>query len=138
MLTASSIKVLLRFLQKRTWDNLKKKRGKKSPTNYHSDWLTFTYGEALALGIKGSSFYRAICELIKYGFLEITHQGGGLGVGLDFNEYKLIEDYRQYGTPHFVPRDKPLAGPKSSGFTAHNIKKAQRGQSSMTSAASQN
>ncbi len=117
-LTKTSTDVLIRFLQKRTWD--KGKRGKKA--KYHTDPLPFTYREARALGISESQFSRSIRELIEKGFLKVEHQGGQFGEGRDWSRYILIDDWKQYGTNDFVPRNKEKVVPFSAGLQKHNAK----------------
>ena len=60
-LSAAAIRVLLRFLQKRTW--VKTRKGKK--TIFENGGLAFTYAEAQALGISTSQFYTVLNRLIE-------------------------------------------------------------------------
>jgi len=110
-LKPSSIKVLQRFLQKRTWDNKDKK--------YNNDILVFTYSEAEALGISRSQFQRSLRELFETGFIEIYHQGGQFGQGKDFSRYRLIDTWRLYGTSNF-PSLKKKKGVNTGGFDEYN------------------
>ena len=102
VLNKSSIRVLLRFLQKRTWSRIGK--GKKAKTVYNNDKVAFTYAEASALGIKTNAFYEAIKRLVEVGFIDIEHQGGAYGK--DYSRYSFSERWRNYGTSSFVKIEK--------------------------------
>ena len=101
-LNKSSIRVLLRFLQKRTWSRIGK--GKKAKTVYNNDKVAFTYAEASALGIKTNAFYEAIKRLVEVGFIDIEHQGGAYGK--DYSRYSLSNRWTSYGTTLFTKREK--------------------------------
>jgi predicted transcriptional regulator len=118
-LSKTSMYVLLRFLQKRTWYSKDKKKNR----TYQDKGLVFTHGEAELLGISEASFRRSIKELIEKGFVSIAHQGGQFGNGRDYSRYDLIEDWRQYGTKEFKPREKARVVSFSSGFKAYNDKR---------------
>jgi len=96
-LSAKGIQVLLRFLQKRTWANLKVKKKKK--IIYDNNGLSFTYAEAQELGISKSQFLEILKRLIELGFIDMEHQGGGLA--RDYSRFALSERYRDYGKPDF-------------------------------------
>ncbi len=97
MLSAKGIQVLLRFLQKRTWAEIKVKRQKKRV--YNDKGLSFTYGEAQELGIGTSQFHVILKRLIELGFIDMEHQGGGLA--RDYSRYALSERWCNYGKPDF-------------------------------------
>lgn len=101
-LNKSSIRVLLRFLQKRTWSRIGK--GKKTKTVYDNDKLVFTYAEAFALGIKTNAFYEAVRRLVKVGFIDIEHQGGAYG--RDYSRYSFSNRWMSYGTSLFRKIEK--------------------------------
>lgn len=94
-LSAGGIRVLLRFLQKRTWVKGKRKR----QTVFVNNGLSFTYGEAQELGISTSQFHAITKRLVEFGFIDIEHQGGGLA--RDHSRYALCDRWRDYGTPQF-------------------------------------
>jgi len=94
-LSSSAICVLLRFLQKRTWH---KKRGRGKPI-FNNEGLSFTYAEAAYLGVRNTTFYEAIKQLIRVGLLDLQHQGGAFG--RDFSRYAISERWRDYGTANF-------------------------------------
>lgn len=120
----TSIFVLLRFLQKRTWDPKDRRKNK----TYHNSGLVFTYGEAALLGISPAQFKRSINEIIENGFLEIEHQGGQFGNGRDYSRYKLIDEWKRYGTKDFRLREKKRVVRYSSGFKYYNEKRTKAKQ----------
>ncbi len=94
-LSATGIRVLLRFLQKRTW--VKTRRTKKPV--YENSGLAFTYAEAETLDISTSQFFTVIKKLVEVGFIEVEHQGGIHKN--DYSRYALSERWRDYGTDDF-------------------------------------
>lgn len=113
-LSARAIRVLIRFLQKRTWTNKNKR------AVYHSNGLVFTYPEAEEMGISRSRFHDIIRELHGVGFIEIEHQGGGLAK--DFSRYAVSERWKEYGSPNFkhVTKKKTCR----AGHDVHSRKQA--------------
>jgi hypothetical protein len=103
-LTITGVKVLIRFLQKRRYS--KTGKGKNAKIAYDNSGLIFTFAEAACFKISRVSFSRAIKELVEKGFIEVTHQGGSFGRGRDWSTYRLINDWKLYGTPQFIPRVK--------------------------------
>ena len=96
-LSATGIRVLLRFLQKRTWSNYKV--GGKKKIMFNDTGLSFTYEEASELGIKNTAFYDAVKRLVELGFIDIEHQGGAYGK--DYSRYALSKRWQDYGTENF-------------------------------------
>jgi len=108
-LNASGIRVLLRFLQKRTWAYIKQGRHQKRVYENHN--LVFTYAEAAAvIGIQTTTFYNAIKRLVEVGFVDIEHQGGTFGH--DYSMYALSERWRDYGTERFKIVEKERTLPR--------------------------
>ena len=101
-LSAKGIQVLLRFLQKRTWQETRVKRRKKIVFN--NKGLSFTYTEAQELGISASQFLEILKRLIELGFIDMEHQGGGLA--RDYSRYAISERWRDYDTPDFKKVEK--------------------------------
>lgn len=101
-LNKSSIRVLLRFLQKRTWS--KTGKGKRAKIEYNNSKLVFTYAEASALGIKTNAFYEAIKRLVEVGFIDIEHQGGAYG--RDYSRYSISNRWISYDTSLFIEKKK--------------------------------
>jgi len=100
-LSAKAAWVFNRFLQKREWSYLGKK---KSKPIYNNKGLVFTYDEAKYFGISKSYFNDIIKKLVAVGFIEIEHQGGFFG--RDYSRYSLSERWRDYGTPDFKKVEK--------------------------------
>jgi hypothetical protein len=84
--------VLLRFHQKRRWETWKH-QGRKM-RSFVDNGLTFPYSEAAHFGISASGFHNIISTLYERGFIDIEHQGGG--VGRDLSLYKLIDLWKQW------------------------------------------
>ena len=99
-LSATGIRVLLRFLQKRTWS--KARRIKKIV--YDNGGLAFTYAEAETLDISTSQFHAVLKKLIEVGFIDVEHQGGIHKN--DYSRYALSERWRNYGTDAFKSIEK--------------------------------
>lgn len=97
-LSATAIRVLLKFLQKRTWITMRKK------TIYENGGLVFTYTEAEGMGVSRSMFNNIIHKLIEVGFIDIEHQGGGLG--RDYSRYAISKRWENYGTDAFKVVEK--------------------------------
>ena len=107
--------VLFLFLYRRQWKQTSKK-GKWYTTN--NGEIVFPYKEAKKrFKIPKSSFARAIDSLIKYGFIDIAHLGGGL-IG-DCTRYSISNRWKNYDTEHFVKKKRPK-DKRGFGFTAKN------------------
>ncbi len=119
-LSKSAIIVLMRFLQKRTWDEGKGRKKKKlKNVTYRNEDLVFIGREAEWLGIKDSSFRRAIKELVEHGFITVVHQGGAYGPKKDYSRYRLIDTWRLWGTNSFpFPKKQPCH--YTGSFDKHN------------------
>jgi predicted transcriptional regulator len=96
--SATGIRVLLRFLQKRTWVKSRRKGGKP---DYNNGGLAFTYAEAKSLDISTSQFHTVIKKLVEVGFIEVEHQGGIHKN--DYSRYALSEQWRDYGKKDAPP-----------------------------------
>ena len=116
-LSAHQIRVLLKFMQKRKWATIKK-RGKKEII-FDNTGLVFTYGEAEILGIKTSSFHKAVKKLVELGFLDVEHYGGW--VGRDCSRYAISDRWKYYGTNTFRENEK-----KRNIFPGHDVRTWQR------------
>ena len=99
-LSATGIRVLLRFLQQRKWAKLKKR---KKPI-YENSGLVFTYAEAETLSISTSQYHAVLKKLIEVGFIDVEHQGGIHKN--DVSVYAISERWRKYGTEDFEPVKK--------------------------------
>jgi len=119
-LTASSIHILHRFMQKRTWTD---RRGRKKDWDYNdykNGGLRFPYSEAKIMGIPGSTFDRSLEQLCNLGFITVEHQGGTLGDKQDYTQFMYIENWKEYGKPGFEPGVRPKTIRYSSGFDEFN------------------
>jgi len=113
----STLKVLMRVLQKTGWDSKNK--------TYRDKTISFCHLEALSLGISRPTFMRCIKELVEKGFIIVEYQGGQVGNGRDYSRYRYIEDWRMYGTPLFKPRSKPKCA-YSGAFDVYNHKRCKQ------------
>jgi len=107
-LTASEWKVLLRLCQKRPKERTKINR--KIRWIYVDEAFIFPYHEAAGLGIKHTTFFKALQRLIiDFGFLDLFHQGGWYQKHervKDYNLYKFSERYKKWGTPEYIKGEK--------------------------------
>jgi len=114
-LNGRAMEVLLLFLYRRQWKQAGRE-GKWYTTN--NGEIVFPYKEAKKrFKIPKSSFARAIDNLIEYGFIDITHLGGGL-IG-DCTKYSISNRWRNYDTDRFVQKKRPK-DTRGFGFTAKN------------------
>ncbi len=123
-LTRISICVLLLFLSRRTWSY--ERKGRKKKPVFQTTGLKFPYTEAEAYGIGKRQFRRCITELVEHGFLEIARQGGQFHGHRECNEYTLIDDWKHYGTPQFIPRSTPKGVCFSDSLARYNRARASR------------
>jgi hypothetical protein len=123
-LSVHAIRTYTTFLTKR---RVKKHRDSKGNDHWvitNNGKITFTYKEALMLGMSRMQFRDAIDSLIAKGFLEITHQGTGTG---DPSTFKLTERWQAYGTENFEPakqRRRNIA--KNRGWALYNTRQKQK------------
>jgi len=97
-LSASALRTLLRFLQKRVWVD-QKRHGTKSHRVYIDGDIIFPYGEAASLGIKTTQFWINIGILIEKGFIDIAYQGGRYQKdqhNKDYSRYRLSKRWEKY------------------------------------------
>jgi hypothetical protein len=114
-LNGRAMGVLFLFFYRRQWKQTSKK-GKWYTTN--NGEIVFPYKEAKKrFKIPKSSFARAIDSLIKYGFIDIAHLGGGL-IG-DCTRYSISNRWKNYDTENFVKKKRPK-DKRGFGFTAKN------------------
>jgi len=102
-LSGKSPHILMDFLRKRKFDKDLVKHGNFSPVN--RDRLFYTRKEAAVRGYTEKVFSRGVDQLIEVGFLDLVEQGGGM-VG-HASVYALSERWKKYGTPEFVPAERP-------------------------------
>ena len=114
-LNGRAMEVLLLFFYRRQW-SLPSRKGKWYTTN--NGEIVFPYKEAKKrFKIPKSSFARAIDNLIEYGFIDITHLGGGL-IG-DCTRYFISNRWKYYDTDRFIQKKRPK-DTRGFGFTTKN------------------
>ena len=116
-LTASSILVLLEFLSRRQM--VKVGRRDRWVTKNNGE-IVLTYAEITAkFRIARSTFRNSIDQLVKLGFIDIAHHGGGMMK--DSSKYGISERWREYGKEGFIKQSRPN-DTRGLGFTKKNWK----------------
>ena len=114
-LTASSILVLLEFLSRRQMVKIGR-RGRWVTKN--NGEIVLTYAETTAkFGIARSTFRNSIDQLVKLGFIDIAHHGGGMMK--DSSKYGISERWREYGKEEFIKKSRKKDNRKL-GYTKDN------------------
>ena len=114
-LTASSILVLLEFLSRRQMVKIGR-RGRWVTKN--NGEIVLTYAETTAkFGIARSTFRNSIDQLVKLGFIDIDHHGGGLMK--DCSLYGISDRWRDYGKEKFIKRSRKK-DTRKLGYTKDN------------------
>ena len=75
--------------------------------------ITFTYKEAIEIGIGQTTFQRAIDKLVKFGFIDITRAGGRYTPTF----YAISNRWLKYGTEQFDKKERKKRVCKSGNFT---------------------
>lgn len=120
-LPGTASKVLFWFLARRQFVSLKVK-GSKEWTNFNNGEIVFSYAEAIdkeKFKLTRPRFRRALDNLIKFGFIDINHHGGGMIK--DMTTYYISERWKDYGTPEFKEQFRPK-DTRGLGFTSKNWK----------------
>ena len=116
-LSTNSIFVLFEFLSRRKMVQDGRK-GRWGIAN--NGEIIFTYAEAQKkFGMFRSTFCRSIDQLVDLGFIEISHQGGGLLK--DYSKYAISERWRDYGKEEFIKQSR-RRDTRGLGFTKDNWK----------------
>ncbi len=90
----------------------------KKYTIINNGELIFTYSEAKdKYHLSSGQFKRAIDQLTEFGFIQIKSVGG---LNNTSNTYKLLENWKNYGTDKFVPPQKPEKRYSCIGFQPNN------------------
>ena len=114
-LTASSILVLLEFLSRR---QLVKFGRRDRWLIKNNGEIVLTYAEITAkFGIARSTFRNSIDQLVKLGFIDIAHHGGGMMK--DSSKYGISERWREYGKEEFIKKSRKKDNRKL-GYTKDN------------------
>jgi hypothetical protein len=111
-LTATAIRVFFEFRFRCQFARAGN-RGKWHHVN--NGELIFTYAQAKTkFGIARSTFRNCIDQLIKRGFIDIAHQGGGMMK--DCSKYSISERWRDYGKEEYIKKSRQKDNRKL-GFT---------------------
>ena len=101
-LTAKSILVLFEFLSRR--QVVKLGRRDRWITKNNGE-IVLTYAETTKkFGIARSTFRDSIDQLVKLGFIDIAHHGGGMMK--DCSKYGISERWRDYGKEEFIKKSR--------------------------------
>jgi hypothetical protein len=101
--TPAAYRVLLLFFTKRQMEKRRRPGTRETYYNiFNNGELEFRYSEAERHGISAKQFTRAIDDLVRVGFIDITHSGYGLH--RDRTLYALSERWRKFGTDGFQAR----------------------------------
>jgi hypothetical protein len=122
-LTKTSIFILMEFLRRRKVAKIPVKGGRKKEwliTN--NGELIFTYAEAeRKFNIPRSTFCRSIGQLVKLGFIDIPHPGGGMLK--DCSQYGISDRWKDYGKEEFIEKSRQK-DKRGLGFTKKNWNEA--------------
>jgi hypothetical protein len=111
-LTATSIFVLMEFLYRRQIVRLGRKKELIIKNNGE---IIFTYAEAMKkFRIAKSTFRNCIDQLVKLGFIDIAHAGGGMMK--DYSKYGISERWQEYGKEQFKIKSRQK-DTRKLGFT---------------------
>ena len=114
-LTAKSILVLFEFLSRR--QVVKLGRRDRWITKNNGE-IVLTYSETTKkFGIARSTFRNSIDQLVKLGFINIAHQGGG--ITKDCSKYSISERWRDYGKAEFI-KESRKTDTRKLGYTKDN------------------
>ena len=114
-LTAKSILVLFEFLSRR--QVVKLGRRDRWITKNNGE-IVLTYAETTKkFGIARSTFRNSIDQLVKLGFIDIAHHGGGMMK--DCSKYGISDRWRDYGKEEFIKKSRKKDARKL-GYTKDN------------------
>ena len=109
--------VLLMFLARRQIGKIGRK-GKEKWVISNNGKIIFTYSEAVSkFKLTRPRFARAISQLVKFGFIDINHVGGGMVK--DISTYYISDRWENYGTQEFEEKKRPK-DTRGLGFTPKN------------------
>jgi hypothetical protein len=104
-LTGAAQFVLLIFLGKRVMRKIKEGK-RKTWVCVNNGKITFGWNEARdKWGLTFSRFSRALDQVVKYGFIDIAHAGGGCEG--DASLYAISERWKDFGTDKFIEKERP-------------------------------
>ena len=114
-LTAKAILVLFEFLYRRQMVEVGPRKNWIIKNNGE---IVLTYAEITKrFGIARSTFRNSIDQLVKLGFIDIAHQGGGMMK--DSSKYGISERWKNYGKEEFIKRSRKKDSRKL-GYTKDN------------------
>ena len=114
-LTAKSILVLFEFLSRR--QVVKLGRRDRWITKNNGE-IVLTYAETTKkFGIARSTFRNSIDQLVKLGFIDIAHHGGGMMK--DCSKYGISERWKDYGREEYIKKSRKK-DTRKLGFTTKN------------------
>ena len=114
-LTANAILVLLEFLSRRQMVKVGKRNNWVTKNNGE---IVLTYAEiTVKFGIARSTIRNSIDQLVKLGFIDIAHHGGGMMK--DSSKYGISERWREYGKEEFIKKSRKKDNRKL-GYTKDN------------------
>ena len=116
-LPGTAAKVLMWFLARRQYSKYERKDSVHW-VNHNNGDIFFTYAEAQRkFGLNSTTFRRAIDNLIKFGFIDINHHGGGMVN--DATTYYISDRWRDYGTDEYK-EERRRKDTRGLGFTKKN------------------
>jgi hypothetical protein len=117
-LTTSSILVLFEFLSRRQMEQMGRR---KYWTIKNNGEIVLTYAEIRKkFEIARSTIRSSIDQLVKLGFIDIAHHGGGMMK--DCSKYGISERWKDYGKDVFIEKSRKKDSRKL-GFTKDNWEK---------------
>ena len=99
-LTKAGLHMLIMFYCRR---RMKWMRSSKYWKIINNGEIVLPYGEVQKkLGVSRKTISRAIDQLVEYGFIDITHAGGGMNG--DCSKYHISDRWELYGTEDFIKK----------------------------------
>jgi hypothetical protein len=105
-LTKKSVDILLEFMARRKMTELPVNGGRKKEWHIiNNGELIFTYDDAVKIfKMARSTFRNCIDKLVKFGFIDIAHQGGGMMK--DCSKYSISDRWMDYGKEEFKKKSR--------------------------------
>lgn len=128
--SAHTLRVLIEFYRRRRIHKYSDHKGGRTQTVITNNGeIEFRYDDAIKrLKLSQTTFSRALDELVKLGFIDVTEMSCGLH--RQATKYAISERYLKYGTPDFkeIDRDRitpPFAKNKKNQLPYMNKKRGQ-------------
>jgi hypothetical protein len=110
-LNATGKQILLMLLLKRQMPGkFKTRKALPKDTVINNGEIELSYPEMLSFGLDSKYVARGFSDVIEKGFCRMTERGGKGKAS--YNRYELINDWKDYGTDVFTPRERE----KSVGY----------------------